>query len=116
MKILRPTTAGLLGLASVLLGACNEPARQPTTATAPAPGQPLEGAPGTPSGPRPSNEALNAPAQTTAVPLNPTEQAAAAADSASIGPADKSAPFVGKTGAQPNPGKSRPSPANTRTH
>lgn len=93
MKTYRLTTAGLLGLAGILLSACNEPARQP--ATAGSPNQPTSGVPGTPSGPRPSDEALNAPAQTAPVPLNPT--VAAANDSTTSVP-QRPVPFVERPG------------------
>ncbi|OGX82769.1 hypothetical protein [Hymenobacter coccineus] len=75
----------------MLLAACNEPARQPTTEV---PAALPSGVPGTASGPRPSDSALNAPAQTQPVSLNPTAEAAAAVDSAAI-PAVKNVPFVG---------------------
>ena len=91
MKILHMAVAGLVVLATALLEACNDPARQPA-ATVPAASP--NGVPGTASGPRPSDSALNAPAQTQPVPLNPTAAAAAAADSVA-NPAVKSVPFVG---------------------
>lgn len=78
-------------MATSLLGACNDQARQPT-ATVPAASS--DGLPGTVSGPRPSDSALNAPAQTEPVSLNPTAKAAAAADPAA-NPTMKNVPFVG---------------------
>ncbi len=110
MKTFRLTTAGLLSLASILLGACNEPARQPAAVESPV--QPRNGVPGTPSGPRPSNKALNAPKQTAPVPLNP--KVAAATDSAT--PVTKPAvPFVGRPGLKRILSGSQPLPA-TSTH
>ncbi|WP_157886791.1 hypothetical protein [Hymenobacter sp. PAMC 26628] len=91
----------------MLLVACNEPARQPTTEVpAASPG----GVPGTPSGPRPSDEALNAPAQTESASLNPTA-AAAAADSVAK-PAAKNVPFVSPLGVKHALGN-RPAPGSS---
>lgn len=87
--------AALLGFAALLpLGACHDTAKPAAETTAPT----LAGTPGTPSGPRPSDSALNAPAQTRPVPLTPTKMAAAQAaaagvDSLKTGAARK-APFV----------------------
>lgn len=91
MKTLHVVKFGFIVLATNLLGACNDQARQPT-ATVPAASS--DGLPGTASGPRPSDSALNAPAQTEPVSLNPTAEAAAAADSAAT-PTIKNVPFVG---------------------
>lgn len=90
MKTLHVAKVGFVALASTLLGACNDQARQPA-ATVPAASP--NGLPGTSSGPRPSDSALNAPAQTKPVPLNPTAEAAAAADSA-VNSTVKNVPFV----------------------
>ncbi|TPG72432.1 hypothetical protein EAH73_04180 [Hymenobacter nivis] len=92
--------------AGVLLAACNEPARQPT---AEVPAAEPSGLPGTPSGPRPSDEALNAPSQTEPVPLNPTAEAAAAATDSAAKPAVKNVPFVGPQGVKRALGN-RPAP------
>ncbi len=90
----------------MLLVACNESARQPTAEVPAAlPG----GVPGTPSGPRPSDEALNAPAQTEPVSLNPTAEAAAADSVAK--PAAKNVPFVGPPGVKRALGN-RPAPGS----
>lgn len=88
MKTLHVHVIGFVVLATTLLAACNDPARQPA-ATVPAASP--NGVPGTASGPRPSDSALNAPAQTQPVPLNPVAEAAA--DSVA-NPAVKSVPFV----------------------
>ena len=99
-----------MGLANVLLCACNEPARSPEAARA---NQSDSGVPGTPSGPRPSDEALNDPAQTAPVPLKP--KAEAAADSTA--PATKgTVPFVAYPGLKSNLDKTTLSPAGTQVH
>lgn len=98
-------------MASVMLGACGEQARQPTVASP----EPLgSGVPGTPSGPRPSNEALNAPEQKAPAALKPTA-AAAVADSV-VPPSKATVPFVKPTGPGGIPAENHLSPPSTRVH
>jgi len=91
MKTLYVAKFGFIVMAASLLGACNGQARQPTVTV---PAASSDGLPSTASGARPSDSALNAPVQTEPVPLNPTTEAAAAADPAA-NPTMKNVPFVG---------------------
>ena len=111
MNKFRTTGVGILSLASVMLGACGEQAQKSTVASPEPSGG---GVPGTPSGPRPSNEALNAPEQKAPAALNPTA-AAAAADSVAA-PGKEAVPFVKPTGLGGIPAVKHLSPPATRVH
>lgn len=113
MNKFRTTGIGILSLVSVIVGACSEQAHQPTVAS---PEQPGSGVPGTPSGPRPSNEALNAPEQKNPAPLNPTAAAAATAADSVVTSNKGTVPFVKPTGLGGIPAEKHLSPPSTRVH